>query len=72
MNRVGNLELLLAEENQEKSGQPFESWVTTRDDSFKNRHLIPDDPNLLRFERFADFVSAREKLIRARLTKLFA
>ncbi len=69
--RIGNLELLLSTENEEKSNQDFEEWLSTRDASFKRRHLIPDDPKLYRFEEFEEFLAAREKLIRERLSKLF-
>ena len=69
--RVGNLCLLLAHENQEKSAKPFEEWLQTRDKTFRQRHLIPDDPTLFKFERFDDFISAREELIKRRLQLLF-
>ncbi len=72
MNRLGNLELLTAHENLEKSGQDAQSWLEGRDSDFKRRHLIPDDPQLLHFDRFDDFVTAREALIRQRLRALFA
>ncbi len=69
--RVGNLELLLPEENVEKSAKDFSGWVATREDGFRREHLIPEDDNLLNVGRFEDFVSAREELIRARLRDLF-
>jgi hypothetical protein len=72
MNRVGNLELLLAHENEEKTAKPFGQWITTRDLSFRRRHLIPDDDSLLRFENFEAFIEAREALIGQRLRDLFA
>lgn len=71
MNRIGNLELLLAHENEEKSDQIFETWIRTRDASFLDRHLIPQDKHLFFFTRFEDFVREREKLIRQRLQTLF-
>jgi uncharacterized protein with ParB-like and HNH nuclease domain len=69
--RLGNLELLSSEENQEKSDQPFENWITTRDTTFKSRHLIPDKPELWKFEKFEEFFIERETLIFNRLEKLF-
>jgi uncharacterized protein with ParB-like and HNH nuclease domain len=72
MNCIGNLELLLAHENEAKLDKPFEEWITTRDDGFKKRHLIPDVPELWKLERFDEFIEAREKLIASRLKKLFA
>ena len=70
--KIGNLELLLSTENEEKSNQDFEKWLSTRDSSFKKRHLIPDDPKLYHFDMFEEFLGAREKLIRERLSKLFS
>ena len=72
MNRVGNLELLLSNENEEKSANDFKDWLATRDQGFKARHLIPSDESLLTFTRFDEFVSAREGLIRERLTTLLS
>jgi hypothetical protein len=69
--RLGNLELLLPEENLEKSAKDFSGWVATREDGFRREHLIPDDDGLLTLGRFEDFVSAREELIRERLRGLF-
>jgi hypothetical protein len=69
--RVANLELLLVHENQEKSGMPFEEWITTRDSDFRKRHLIPDDSELWKFENFPRFLEQRERLIRERLALLF-
>jgi hypothetical protein len=69
--KVGNLELLLPHENQEKSDQPFDKWITTRDPTFRKRHLIPDEPELWRFENFEGFVKKREELIKSRLKLLF-
>jgi hypothetical protein len=72
VDRVGNLQLLLAQENLEKSNQDFQSWLKTRDASFRRRHLIPEDDGLLQFEEFEEFVLAREKLIRERLIRLLS
>jgi len=68
--RVANLELLTEPENRSKSDQDFASWLETRSDAFRHTHLIPEDDGLLDFERFEDFVAAREVLIRGRLEKL--
>lgn len=70
-NRLGNLELLLPNENMEKSAKPFSEWVRTRDVSFKREHLIPEDEDLFTFEFFEEFITSREQLIRERLRKLF-
>src|SRR5256885_16615738 len=72
MNRVGNLELLLPSENLEKSSQDFEYWLVTHDCSFRKRHLIPDNDDLLSFDKFEEFINAREELIRQRLKTIVA
>ena len=69
--RLGNLQLLLAHENQEKLNTPFEEWIMTRDASFKQRHLIPENSDLYRLENFEEFIAEREKLIRKRLEQVF-
>lgn len=68
---VANLELLLSHENHGKSSVPFDKWIRTRDSSFRTRHLIPEDPDLWRFENFERFVEERERLIQERLVRLF-
>lgn len=68
--RLGNLELLVDAENLEKSDMEFDKWITTRDASFKAKHLIPPDASLYTFEKFEEFVTAREALIRDRLTQV--
>jgi len=71
MDYLGNLELLISSENQEKPKMPFEKWIRTRDGSFKRRHLIPDNPELYRFENFEAFLEERERMIETRLLQLF-
>jgi uncharacterized protein with ParB-like and HNH nuclease domain len=71
MHSLGNLELLTAKENEEKSSQQFETWISTRHGSFKARQFIPDDKKLWKLENFAEFVEAREKLITKRFESLF-
>ena len=70
--RIGNLELLLNDENNEKRAKPFETWLLSRDRSFRSRHLIPADDELLKFENFEAFIETREALIAARLRKIIA
>lgn len=65
--RLGNLSLLVAEENEEKSNRSFEEWASTRSPEYKTKHLIPEDIALYSFDSFGLFFEAREKLIRARL-----
>ena len=51
------------EENNHKRAKSFDEWIKTRDKSFRTIHLIPENDELLKFERFDDFVAAREVLI---------
>ncbi len=71
VNRIGNLQLITAQENSSKSDQDFAQWLTTRTPTFQQRHLIPGDPALLAFDRFEEFIMAREELIKQRLRHLF-
>ena len=59
------------EENKEKLDKSLDEWLSTRDESFKKKHLIPDDPDLWKIERFDDFIQARRKLIENRLKAIF-
>ena len=69
--RLGNLCLLLASENTGKQDMPVDEWLESREPGFLKRHLIPDDRALWKFERFPDFLEAREELVRHRLKVLF-
>ena len=70
VNRLGNLQLLLARENLEKSDAPFPQWIQTRDADFLNRHFIPNTPDLWDVTALPEFVKMREKLICQRLRRL--
>jgi len=67
VDRLGNLQLLPATENTEKSALPFDAWITGRGRDFRARHLIPDRLDLACAPTLPEFVREREKLIRARL-----
>ncbi|HEU5380438.1 MAG TPA: DUF262 domain-containing protein [Ktedonobacteraceae bacterium] len=71
MNRLGNLQLLPGNENEEKSNQDFSTWLATRAPIFRQKHLIPDSDLLLTFDQFTGFMQAREDMIRQRLTEIF-
>jgi Protein of unknown function (DUF1524) len=68
--RVGNLQLISAKDNQSKNDQAFDFWITSRNDDFVSRHLIPPDRELWDIRRLPEFVAEREKLIRHRLLSL--
>ena len=70
VNRLGNLQLLPSQENLEKSDLPFDSWITSRSDDYRARHLIEDAPDLWMPTMLPEFVRSREQLIRQRLVAL--
>ncbi|WP_106746778.1 DUF262 domain-containing protein [Yoonia maritima] len=65
--RLGNLQLLLSRENNEKRDTPFSHWIETRDENFLSRHSLPADRSLWNVESLPEFVFAREKLIAAKI-----
>ena len=71
-NRIGNLQILLARENQEKSDMSFQDWIKSRDSSFKRRHCIPEDGSLYAFDKFISFVNARDELINTKIRSLLS
>jgi hypothetical protein len=70
VNRLGNLQLLRADENIEKGALPFRSWITGRRLDFYDLHMIPERLDMCDVMRLPDFVREREKLIRKRFTEL--
>ena len=62
-NKAANVQPLMDKENNEKRAKSFDKWLETRDKSFRRIHLIPADNSLLKFQRFDDFIVAREALI---------
>jgi 5-methylcytosine-specific restriction endonuclease McrA len=70
VDRPGNLEILTASENNEKTNQPFEDWIRTRDDSFLGRHHIPGEESLWSIMMLPKFVAERERRIKQRLASL--
>lgn len=65
--KMGNLQLLIGRENAGKQDQSFAGWLRTRSPEFRRRHLIPENDDLLKLDRFDEFVEERERLIRERL-----
>lgn len=68
-NRLGNLQLLTERDNLHKSDQDFAHWLTSRDTSCLEQHLIPQDADLWQPEAFLEFLDAREDLIRTSLRR---
>ena len=61
-NTLVNLELLEENENKAKNAKPFDEWIKSRDDNFKERHLIPNIDSY-DFDHFLEFIAARKKLL---------
>lgn len=71
-NQLANCMLLTAAENGSggKTSTPPEEWFKDKDKAYLERHLIPNNPDLWKMDRFDDFVSERQKLIRAKFAYL--
>ena len=61
-NSILNLELLEENENKAKKATPFDKWIVSRDENFKERHLIPEIKNY-NFDNFLEFIEERKKLL---------
>jgi|GEM_PF-2883834 len=70
VNRLGNLQILRADENVEKGALPFRSWITGRRVDFYEQHMIPQRLALCDITQLPEFVHERENLIRKRLLEL--
>ncbi len=66
---VSNLQLI--EENQSKGDQPFDEWISTRSDTYYERHHIPKEERLYELENFPEFIEERQDLLRKHITKTF-
>jgi hypothetical protein len=64
VNKIGNLQLLPATENLERSDLPFDAWMQTRDSYYRDRHFIPDHEDHWQITKLPEFIADREKLIR--------
>jgi len=65
-NTVLNLQLLTPSENQEKNAQDFNSWISTRDQNFKTRHMIPVMDSYC-YDNFLDFIEKRKLMFEDKL-----
>ncbi len=73
--RIGNLQLLEGNLNEEKSAQDFDKWVIQNYPSvesrneYKSKNYIPLDSDL-KFENFPEFFHKREGLIKLKLMEI--
>ena len=68
-NQIPNLQLLTETENLTKNAAPFDDWITTREEPFRKRHLIPDVADL-GMDGFAEFFAARRALMKDALGRI--
>ena len=66
-NALPNLQLLDSSENRKKSSTYFSDWVKTQPAEYLAENFVPDVD--FRLVNFKNFVDARAKLIRAKLTE---
>src|SRR5207302_1772601 len=73
-NQLANCMLLTQQENGAggKSDTLPIHWFAGKERAYLERHLIPQDPELWKLERFEDFVAERKKLIRSQFAYLLA
>jgi hypothetical protein len=69
--RVANLQLLTDEENARKQELPFEEWIRTRTDDYRDQHCIPRDESLYQIDKFLQFLDSRDQLIRNEIIETF-
>lgn len=70
--QLANCMLLTEKENGAggKSATPPAEWFADKPKEYLEMHLIPEDPELWKLERFEDFIAARRELIRAKFADL--
>jgi hypothetical protein len=66
-NKLANLCLLTAEENLQKSDREFGHWLQLQGESYRSRHVIPEDIRDFSTERFLEFYDGRHELLAQRL-----
>jgi len=73
-NQLANCMLLTQQENGAggKTDIPPEEWFADKPTEYLEKHLIPDDPDLWRLDRYEDFIAARKNLIHAKFSFLLA
>lgn len=64
-NQLANCMLLTQQENGSggKWDTPPDQWFADKPPEYLHLHLIPEDPDLWRLERFDDFIVARQELL---------
>jgi len=68
-NTILNLQLLTNSENLTKSSTPFDEWINSRDDKFKERHSIPKISDYS-FDNFDNFIIERKQIIISKIKSI--
>jgi hypothetical protein len=73
-NQLANCMLLTQQENGAggKSNTLPIQWFVGKSRAYLDMHMIPQDPELWKLERFEDFIAERKKLIRQQFASLLA
>ncbi|MFC6907080.1 DUF262 domain-containing protein [Halalkalicoccus tibetensis] len=69
---ISNLQLITEGENAGKQDKSFGEWLSSRNEEYYDRHLIPSDPDLHIIENYFDFLDKREQLIREHIKETFS
>lgn len=69
-NRVGNLTVLEASDNQSLGDKPPAEYLANIKPEIRASHAIPEDTSLWSWDKYADFCSAREELLADRIATL--
>jgi uncharacterized protein with ParB-like and HNH nuclease domain len=73
-NQLANCMLLTQEENGAggKGDKPPSEWFADKGSDYLKLHLIPEEPELWKLERFEDFIEVRKGLIRVQFAFLIS
>ena len=72
VNQLANCMLLTREENGaggKKDLEPAE-WFDSKPKDYLEKHLIPEDKNLWKMDKFEEFIAVRKELIKAKFSYL--
>jgi hypothetical protein len=68
--RLANCMLLTADENSRKKDTLPCDWFKNKSPEYLELHLIPKDSALWELDRFEDFITEREKMIKEKFANL--
>jgi hypothetical protein len=68
--RLGNLTILTAEDNRSLGAAQPAAYLATLDPEIRQMHCVPETPALWSYDHYAEFCTAREVLLAARIGEL--